>query len=165
MSYSPTMIANNILSRAFAEKIKVTPMKLQKILYFIASEYQKRTHKTLIAEPFQTWAYGPVLRSVYDKFRPFSKAPIRRYARDAQGNAFVIDEDSDLELKHSIDHVWQAAKNMNAVDLSELTRLEGSAWDNAFQEDRPILDPEEVGADYTYREALEMSGAGSAFVD
>ncbi|WP_268905973.1 hypothetical protein [Corynebacterium diphtheriae] len=41
MAYSPTMIANNILSRAFADKAYITPMKLQKILYFVASEYQK----------------------------------------------------------------------------------------------------------------------------
>ena len=41
--YSSTDVANNVLSRAFAEKISVSPMKLQKILYFVASEYQKTT--------------------------------------------------------------------------------------------------------------------------
>ena len=42
MAYSPTMIASNILSRAFAEKAYINSMKLQKILYFVAAEYQKK---------------------------------------------------------------------------------------------------------------------------
>lgn len=158
MAYSPTMIANNVLSRAFEEKIYVSPMKLQKLLYFIASEYQKRTGKTLLAEPFQTWAYGPVIHSVYDEFRAFSKTRIKRYGRDAEGKAYVIDEAEDIDLRHSMERVWEAAKNMGAVELSEITHREGSAWDKAFQADMALLDPEDIVADNTYRDALGMGG-------
>lgn len=62
--YSPTMIANNILSRSFSDKVDITPMKLQRILYFTAAEYQKATHKPLLEEPFSTWTYGPVAYSI-----------------------------------------------------------------------------------------------------
>ena len=155
MAYSPTMIANNILSRAFAEKAYMNPMKLQKILYFVASEYQKATKRPLLEEPFSTWAYGPVVYSVYDEFRSFSKDNIKRYARDARGDVFVIDEAQDIELKVALDRVWDKTKDMGAVELSEITHLQNSAWDKAFQDDQPVLDPADIATDNTYRVPLK----------
>ena len=159
MAYSPTMIANNILSRAFAEKAYISPMKLQKILYFVASEYQKATKRPLLEEPFSTWAYGPVVYSVYDEFRSFRKNSIKRYARDAKGNIFVIDENQDIELKVALDRVWNKTKNMGAVKLSEITHSQDSAWDKAFQSDKPVLDPADIAEDTTYRTELGLEAA------
>lgn len=159
MAYSPTMIANNILSRAFAEKAYMSPMKLQKILYFVASEYQKATKRPLLEEPFSTWAYGPVVYSVYDEFRSFSKDNIKRYARDARGDVFVIDETQDIELKVALDRVWDKTKDMGAVKLSEITHLQNSAWDKAFQDDEPVLDPADIATDNTYRVPLGLEVA------
>lgn len=159
MAYSPTMIANNILSRAFAEKAYMSPMKLQKILYFVASEYQKATKRPLLEEPFSTWAYGPVVYSVYDEFRSFSKDNIKRYARDARGDVFVIDETQDIELKVALDRVWDKTKDIGAVKLSEITHLQNSAWDKAFQDDEPVLDPADIATDNTYRVPLGLEVA------
>lgn len=156
MAYSPTMIANNILSRAFAEKTYMSPMKLQKILYFVASEYQKATKRPLLEEPFSTWAYGPVVYSVYDEFRSFSKDNIKRYARDALGNVFIIDETQDIELRVALERIWNKAKNMGPVELSKITHLENSAWDKAFQNDRPYLDFNDITDDDTYRTPLGL---------
>lgn len=64
MAYTSTLIANNVLNRAFAEKRRISLMKLQKILYFAAAEYQKKTGQPLFSERFETWQYGPVLRSI-----------------------------------------------------------------------------------------------------
>ncbi|CAB0740544.1 hypothetical protein FRC0103_02149 [Corynebacterium diphtheriae] len=153
------MIANNILSRAFADKAYITPMKLQKILYFVASEYQKATRRLLLEEPFSTWAYGPVVYSVYDEFRSFSKDNIKRYARDARGGVFVIDETQDIELKVALDRVWDKTKDMGAVELSEITHLQNSAWDRAFQDDEPVLSPADIATDNTYRVPLGLEVA------
>lgn len=156
MAYSPTMVANNILARSFEDRRLITPMKLQKILYFVASEYQKATGKPLLEEQFQTWAYGPVLYSVYDEFRPFAKAHIKRYARDAAGHTYALREDDDSALASALDRVWAATKTKSATYLSELTHAEGSAWDAAFQQDRPILDDADIRRDETYREPLKL---------
>lgn len=159
MAYSPTMIANNILSRAFAEKTYMSPMKLQKILYFVASEYQKATKRTLLEEPFSTWAYGPVVYSVFDEFRSFSKDNIKRYARDARGDVFVIDETQDIELKVALDRVWDKTKHKGAVELSEITHMPNSAWDKAFQADNSILNHVDIAEDMTYRVPLGLEAA------
>lgn len=150
MAYDATVVSNNILSRSFRERNLITPMKLQKILYFAESEYQKKTSKRLLFEEFHTWAFGPVVRPVYSEFLTFSKKPINRYSRDAAGNNYVIDEEADPALRDTLDQVWEATKYRTAVDLSEITHLPDSAWDKAFQADRPTLDPEDIRNDHTY---------------
>ena len=57
MPMSPTIVCNNILSRGFAEKRDISPMKLQKLMYFVACEYQKDAHTVLFSEPFEVWRY------------------------------------------------------------------------------------------------------------
>ena len=118
--YSSTDVANNVLSRAFAEKISVSPMKLQKILYFVASEYQKTTKARLFEEPFSTWAYGPVLYSVFNEFRAFSKEKISRYARNAKNQTLIVDESEDVALRDALDRIWNATQSMGAKELSEI---------------------------------------------
>lgn len=162
MAYSPTMVSNNILTRAFAEKIDVTPMKLQKLLYFIASEYAKRTGKPLLATSFQVWQYGPVVRSVFDEFRPFSKSAIKQYGKDSTGRAYQVDLATDPDLQHVIEQVWNGAKYMNAVTLSRITHEPGSGWSRANDEGRPLISDEELKADTTYQQRLGLATAQNA---
>ena len=63
--------ANTFLEMAFEEKIDVSPMKLQKLLYFANKRYLKDTGSPLFAESFQSWKYGPVLSSIYYEFRSY----------------------------------------------------------------------------------------------
>lgn len=157
MAYSSTNIANNILSRSFADKKYISLMKLQKILYFVASEYQKATKRSLLEESFSAWAYGPVLYSVYDEFCSFSKYDINRYARDARGLMLAVNEDHDITLKKTIDNVWDKTKNVSAIKLSKITQNPNSAWDKAFQRGDTVLNPSDIGEDTTYQEDLGIS--------
>lgn len=156
MAYTATIIANNVLQRAFRDKVEVSPMKLQKILYFVAAEYAKRTNRPLLAEPFQPWRYGPVLRSVYSEFKPFGGNPIRGYAKDAQGQAFVMEERYDPELADALNAVWDRTRNRSAVDLSRITHKEGSAWYAAFIENNEYIDASAIEQDNSYAEELAL---------
>ncbi|WP_276848954.1 Panacea domain-containing protein [Corynebacterium pyruviciproducens] len=159
MPYSPTVVANNILARAFKEKLYPTPMKLQKILYFVSSQYIKKTGHPLLESPFLTWAYGPVVYTVYDEFRPFSKNGIKRYARDAAGQSYIVDENKDRALEESLSEVWEATKHRGAVDLSKITHKESSAWDKAYQRGENTLNWEDVKQDRTYVDELGLANA------
>lgn len=159
MAYAPTLIANNVLNRAFAEKCRISPMKLQKILYFVASEYQKGTGRSLFSERFETWQYGPVLRSVYSEFRPFSRDYITRFAKDAENKSRMINEDADPVLQRVLNSVWAVTKGRSAVELSRITHMENSAWDKSFQDQRPFLSSANITADATYRRELGLTAA------
>lgn len=157
MAYSPRVVANNILARSFEENRLITPMKLQKILYFVTSQYAKKTEGDFLLEsPFETWAYGPVEYTVFDEFRSFSKMPITKYARDAAGSTLVVNENEDPYLREAIDEVWEATRDKGAVYLSKLTHAEGSAWDKAYQNDRGVLDTADIFSDDTYQDALGL---------
>jgi hypothetical protein len=159
MSYNEsTVISNNILNRAFNEGIYISPMKLQKIMYYVASEFAKATNHPLFSEKFEAWQYGPVLPSVYREFRPFNGRLITNYAiQDALGNAYVIDESTDVHLKEALDRVWNRTRNLGAVELSRLTHAEGSAWYKAWKRGaNSLLDNDEVRNDGTYQQKLDL---------
>ncbi|MCR5914152.1 DUF4065 domain-containing protein [Corynebacterium sp. zg254] len=159
MAYAPTLVANNILNRAFAEKCEISPMKLQKILYFVAAEYQKETGESLFTERFETWKYGPVLRSVYTEFRPFSRDYISRFAKDAENHSHMAKEEADPALQQALIRVWDATKSRTAVNLSRITHQPGSAWDKSFQKEDEYLSTKEITKDVTYQRALGLDAA------
>jgi uncharacterized phage-associated protein len=157
MTFSPVNVSNNILRRAFDDDVSVSPMKLQKLLYFVASEYAKQAGRPLLNEKFLAWDYGPVLRSVYDEFRSFGGAPIRAFAKDAAGKSMMIKESKDEALKESIDRIWDHAKDLSAVRLSRITHAEGSAWYQTFKQGRSGAIPNDaLQADRTYLAQLNL---------
>ncbi|MBR6647500.1 MAG: DUF4065 domain-containing protein, partial [Clostridia bacterium] len=68
---TPVIVANNFIARALNENVPLTPMKLQKLIYFLYKEYLKTTGERLFTESFEVWQYGPVIASVYDEFKGF----------------------------------------------------------------------------------------------
>jgi uncharacterized phage-associated protein len=134
---------NNILQRSFDDGIPVTPMKLQRLLYLTAVDYARRTDGVSpFHEPFQAWKYGPVIRSVYDKFQPIGGDPIRVFARDAAGNGHLVREASSPELSAALSTVWAAFQHVTAVDASRIICQPGTVWYRAFAvgEGTPIPD-------------------------
>lgn len=135
---------NTILYRAFYEDIPITPMKLQKLLYFSYREFLKKTDFPLFSEQFEAWPYGPVLPSVYDEFKSFHSSPIKKFAKNADGSVSVISEQNAKEACEAIDTVWKRYKSWSGIELSKLTHLEGSAWRKAMDEHRTFLINEDI---------------------
>lgn len=156
MTFDTAQVCNNILTRAFEDGVSVSPMKLQKVLYFVASEYAKATGFPLLGEPFQQWAYGPVVRSAYSEFKPYGGRPIRTYAKDSQGKAYAVDEDQNPKLRGVLDRVWAATKGRGAVELSRITHENGSAWRKAFNAGNRYIDDDDIRADQSYRSRLNL---------
>lgn len=46
MHYTPRQVANNIIEASFRDGVFITPMKLQRILYLVCSDYAKRAEGT-----------------------------------------------------------------------------------------------------------------------
>ncbi|WP_312279289.1 type II toxin-antitoxin system antitoxin SocA domain-containing protein [Oscillibacter sp.] len=140
-------LSNNILVRAKREHIAVTPMKLQKLLYYVCVQYVKKTGILPIFERFEPWPYGPVIPSVYSEFKTFGSSPIKSYARNAEGKAKMVDEDANPVLKSCIDDIWNKYKNWGAVDLSKKTHTAGSGWYAAYQRSGETISEEEMRND------------------
>lgn len=133
-------ISNTILKRAFEDDNEpVTPMKLQKLMYFVYREYLQRYGQRLFGENFQTWKYGPVLSSVYDEFKSFGSRPIDRFGRDAKGDVYVINERKRPDIIDTINTVWDKYKKYDGVELSQKTHKIGTAWYKAYISNSPYL--------------------------
>ncbi len=134
-------LANTIIKLAQNEKINLSPMKLQKLLYYIYKEYLKRYNTPLFSDRFETWRYGPVIRSVYDEFKQYGSNSIEEYAKDTAGNAYVIKLDDNAGF---IMDVWNKYKYFGGIDLSLKTHQEGTAWDKAIKRHESTLRDEDI---------------------
>lgn len=150
MALSPTIVCNTILKRAFAENIPITPMKLQKLLYFVSCEYIKSTGISMLSEDFCVWQYGPVLPSVYYEFQSFHGNQITKYAQDAEGNSFAYNEESSPPLKQAMNCIWETFKNMDGIHLSKITHEDGSGWSEAFSRQETKISKDDMKADDSY---------------
>ncbi len=149
MKASVQSLCNNILSRAHKEKINVTPMKLQKLLYYVCVKYVKETGISPIHEKFEVWKYGPVVPSVYFEFKPFGSLPIKGFSYNAKKKSMMIDENANPMLKLCINYVWEKFKTYDGVDLAKRTHQEGSGWRTAYLSGKEIISTEEMKNDET----------------
>ena len=136
-------LANTILMLSFDEGVPVTPMKLQKLMFFVYSDYLRKYDEPLFPERFQTWKYGPVLASIYYEFNAFGANSITKFSRDAMGNVYTIKlyNNPVMDIVHS---VWSRYRSLSAVELSALTHRPGSAWDNAVKAGRKYIEDEDI---------------------
>ncbi len=156
MSMSANVVCNNILRRAFDENIPVTPMKLQKLMYFVSCEYVKRTGQELFSESFAVWQYGPVLQAVYDEFKSFGGNPINKCATDVNGVPYAVDECTAPNLSFALNRVWAAFKALDGISLSKITHRDGSGWSNAYEEYRSLISLDDMKNDRTYEDFLNV---------
>lgn len=140
-------LCNTIIKKSFDENVTVSPMKLQKLVYFIYRNYLQETSRPLFAESFQAWKYGPVLESIYDEFKSFKSNRITRFAKTASGDVYVINEISEPELCSVINSVWDKYKNYDGIALSQITHKKGGAWRKAFENYSPILNVQDIKED------------------
>ena len=68
--YSAQDVANWFLAKADYEAGDViTPLKLQKLLYYAQGWTLAILNKNLFEEDFQAWTHGPAIPSIYRKYK------------------------------------------------------------------------------------------------
>lgn len=65
-----------VIACVFEKLEEVTPLMLQKLLYFIQGIYSALYGRPIFTEDCRAWVHGPVYPEVYDLFRDFKYNPI-----------------------------------------------------------------------------------------
>ena len=145
-------LSNTILKRMHDESIIISPMKLQKLLYFVCAKYLQHYDNPLISESFCVWKYGPVLQSVYSEFKSYGSKSITGYARNSNGEAFVIAgySESGKRILEVIETILDKYGRYNGIELSNITHQEGSGWYKAFIDGRSVVSNEDMKNDKTF---------------
>jgi len=122
--------ANSLLELSFADDKYISPLKLQKLLYFVHKEYLKRTNgEALITERFDAWDYGPVLPTVYRAFKTFGSSSITKLMAE-DGEVYVISE-KNRDFEAALEDVWKRYSDLTAQTLVDMTHMSGGAWEKA----------------------------------
>jgi len=90
-----------VIAYVFERLEEVTPLMLQKLLYFIQGIYSALYGKPIFVEECKAWIHGPVYPEVYDLFRDFKYNPIddARFALlEGTEDALTDDEKRVIDL-------------------------------------------------------------------
>lgn len=123
----------------------ITPLKLQKLLYFIQSWYIVNFNKDLLFEELpEAWVNGPVYRSIYDDFKKsfFKNDRINSNIKDEKKMAEKLKQVlSDAKLTHNQEElIIDVLKVYAPMSEEELIFLTHSAlpWNNARKGYKPL---------------------------
>lgn len=100
----------------------LTPLKLQKLLYFVQGWHLAETGGPAFGEEIRAWRDGPVVRPVYERFSDFGKRPIT--------DAPEKPPELAPETRAIVESVWGRYKAFSAFKLSDMTH-DQSPWREA----------------------------------
>ncbi len=116
-----------VIAYVFEKLEEVTPLMLQKLLYFIQGIYSALYGRPIFEEDCRAWVHGPVYPEVYELFRDFKYNPIddARFAL-FEGTADALTE----EEKNVIDLVLNTFGMYSGKVLERITHNE-DPWKEA----------------------------------
>jgi uncharacterized phage-associated protein len=134
-------IANHILWRANRDAKDISPLKLQKMMYFLHGWYLAITGDSLIDEGFIRWQYGPVVPSVYHALKDYRSLPIDDYIKQyhAQSDDFVplfVDTKVLPKFNEILERVWSQYSEFSATQLSSMSHEAGGPWSRTMPNDK-----------------------------
>jgi putative zinc finger/helix-turn-helix YgiT family protein len=88
----------NVVNYLIKECKDVTPLALQKLLYYAQSFNKTFNEEFLYASDCEAWVHGPVYRNIYEKYRHYSYNPIELVENSVDFNL----EENEKELLDSI---------------------------------------------------------------
>lgn len=173
MPFPAKAIANEFLDIAEREERPITPLKLQKLIYFAHGWHLAIKKTPLIDRRIAAWRYGPVIPAVYGEFKQFGNEPItdyraiegvfqngRLYFAKASIEATEGVTLEEKEFAHQLcERIWQVYGWYSASQLSAATHNPGTPWNQVYDVARRDIEiPDELIRQY-FGAQLERQGA------
>jgi uncharacterized phage-associated protein len=135
MPFSAAAVANEFLRLAHRDEKTITPLKMQKLVYFAHGWYLAITGRPLLQEPIQAWRYGPVISSLYQQFKECGSNPIRFPASILTQGSYLpaqLDREGSSEdiamARQVITRVWERYSDYSASQLTTFTHSDDTPW-------------------------------------
>lgn len=133
MTNTSYAIANSVLITAKKLGISITPMQLQKLMYFTNGWHLEIFKgEELIDRKFEAWQFGPVLPEIYIEFKHNGSSPIQTLA------LFPFDSKpwhADLRPNQMglIEEVVSSYGNLSGPQMSHLTHKNDTPWSQTWK--------------------------------
>jgi uncharacterized phage-associated protein len=124
--YSAFEVANFFIATSLKKGKEISPMKLQKLVYFAYGWYLALYKKTLINETIEAWKFGPVIRSLYEEFKIYGNKSITNLYKDPYTSK--TPEIKDAQTLEFLEIIWNIYADFSAIQLANHTHESGSPW-------------------------------------
>ena len=104
------------LANSEEEPELLTPMRLQKLLYYVQGWQLAETGAPMFSDRIEAWTHGPVMPEVFQEFKKYGGGMIP--AEEAAGKNL---DDAQQDFVRA---VWNAYKPFSAFALSQMTHDE-----------------------------------------
>lgn len=109
--FTPSRVADYFLNLGNETGSLITPLKLQKLVYYAQAWHLALYDSALFDDEFEAWVHGPVVRSLWEEYRGFEWRPIGR-------------ENVEIDLPPSVvEFLGEVAKVYFSCDPYELERM------------------------------------------
>lgn len=148
---TPSDIAKYYLLKTVQDGELISPLKMQKLVYYAYAWYLVKTKKKLFQDQIEAWANGPVAPTLYIELKKFgsSTSPIslENFTDiNTESNAESFVGKIPADTKAILDEVYEKYQTMTAFELVILTHNE-KPWTEARRglapgdkSSNPILD-------------------------
>ena len=130
--YPAGAIANFMLDTARHDRVPVTHLKLQKLVYMAYGMSTLFVEEPLFGEEIQAWRYGPVVPDLWHEFKAYRWRPIKgrslEYDPDHDRVTRPVVDSRDTEINNILDLTWERYGYVTAATLVSLTHANGTPW-------------------------------------
>ncbi len=123
--------ANYFIEQSKIDKIPLTNLSMQKLVYFAYGWVMGYTHKKLFYDRIEAWQYGPVIPSLYHQLKGYGSKQITRkileydHERDEFFSWNLTEGTAKRKMMQS---VWERYKSMPPNAMVALTHKPGTPW-------------------------------------
>lgn len=133
-------IANYFIELARQHGQPLSPMKLQKLVFFAHAWWLALTGTPLIDETVEAWEYGPVIPTIYQEFKHYGKDNIKEPCRSftfVGGEPIASPPElpcPDSNVEALLNKIWEVYSKFSAFQLSNMTHIAGTPWEKRVSE-------------------------------
>lgn len=131
-------IANFVLDLAQEKRLPIFNISINKIVFFLHSDFLVETGKPLVSAKSEAWQYGPVYRELYGLFEKFDDQPIVEKATKMDprtGERLVCEAILTYEERCFLESRANQYIRIAPFDLVHLSHVRGGPWDVVYNHD------------------------------
>jgi uncharacterized phage-associated protein len=119
----------------------ITNLKIQKLLYYAQAWYLVNYGRRLFDDDIEAWELGPVIRSIYRKWKQFNSSPIQYIPNGKETNVFQ---------KHQVDFLVEFYRIFSSLSSTTLVSMAHNEdpWKKAFKSGQNTIISTSVMKDY-----------------
>lgn len=145
------LVANTIIYHAIKEGIKITPMKLNKLIwlwdtaYFV--EVEGASH--LFTEEYVIWKTGPIYPTVQMMWGSYGGRGTRKLIKQKDGTIYIINVEDNSAAAATFRTVWNTYKGYKGAELVEVIKeIMGEVRKQQEKQEKQIEFNDSVNNDY-----------------